>query len=55
MATKEPESDPTKYPGFTGIGHPEIFTTVPPQPTESKVGQLAPEKVKEFFEQVLYV
>ena len=52
MADIQYEPDPSKYPGFTGIGYPDVFTTMPPQPSEKKVGQLPPEKVKEFFEQV---
>ena len=52
MAVREAESDPSKYPGFTGVGHPELFTTVPPQPTEIKIGQLPSDKIKEYFEQV---
>ena len=52
MADTQKETNPEKYPGFTGVGYPEVFTTIPPQPTEKKPGQLPPEKVKEYFEQV---
>ena len=30
----------------------EIFTTIPPQPSEKKIGQLSPEQIREFFEKV---
>ena len=46
--------DASKYPGFTGVGYPEVFTIMPPQPTEKKVGQLPQENVEEFFRQVKY-
>ena len=49
------EADPTKYPGFSGIGHPEVFTTIPPQPTVKKPGHLPNEKVKEYFENVSHM
>ena len=52
MADIHKETDPAKYPGFLGVGYPEVFTTMPPQPTEKKPGQLPPEKVQEYFEKV---
>lgn len=51
MSNTSVEADPSKYPGFLGVGYPEVFTTMPPQPKEKKTGQLPEEKVKEFFDQ----
>ncbi|XP_060572273.1 phytanoyl-CoA dioxygenase domain-containing protein 1 homolog [Ruditapes philippinarum] len=48
MTTVEQES--AKYPGFKGIGYPEVFTTIPQQPALKKPGHLPYEKVKEYFE-----
>ena len=41
-----------KWPGFTDEAHPEIFTTVPPQPAQLKVGQLSEDQIRKFFEEV---
>ena len=51
MATTQIE-DPAKYVGFTGIGYPKVFTTMPEQPTRRKPGHLSPEQVKVYFEEV---
>ena len=41
-----------KWPGQTSEAHPEVFTTIPPQPKELKPGQFTPEQVKQYFEKV---
>ena len=46
------ETDPSKYPGFTGETFPQAFTVPPPQPSVKKPGQLPPEKVQEYFDNV---
>ena len=52
MADTQKETDPAKYPGYLGVGYPDVFTTIPSQPTEKKPGQLLQEKVREYFEKV---
>lgn len=47
--------DEKKWPGQTNEAHPEVFTTIPPQPEQLKPGQFTPGQIKQFFEQVKLV
>jgi len=48
MASEEAK----KWPGFTGKAYPEVFTIIPPQPQQLKLGQLSEQQVKKFFDEV---
>ena len=38
--------------GESDAAYPEVFSTMPPQPTVKKPGQLPTEKIREYFEKV---
>jgi len=41
-----------QWPGFTNEAHPEIFTSIPPQPEQLKKGQLTEDQINKFFKEV---
>ena len=49
MAQKQ---EVNKWPGETSEAHPEVFTTIPPQPENLKPGQFTEAQIKQYFEQV---
>lgn len=47
-------SDPEQkvWPGESGEAYPDVFTKIPPQPTEKKPGQLSEDQIIQFFDKV---
>ena len=51
MAQKQ---EVNKWPGETSEAHPEVFTTIPPQPENLKPGQFTEAQIKQYFEKVTF-
>ncbi len=48
----EPVPEGYRWPGEPNGDNPEVFITTPTQPAQKKPGQLRPEQIKQFFEEV---
>ena len=43
-----------QWPGQIDEAHPELFSTIPSQPTVLKPGQLTEQQVKKYFDEVSF-
>ncbi|CAH1786911.1 unnamed protein product [Owenia fusiformis] len=50
MLEGEVDTSQMNLPGFTDEAYPDIFNTIPPQPSEKKPGQLTPKQLEQFFD-----
>ena len=48
----ERKQEVNKWPIETSEAHPEVFTTIPPQPKNLKPGQLTEAQIKQYFQEV---